>query len=312
MHHQTTNVTSSDSYTEKFQLFCKQFETAAPFMMSSLRQRQAEFGEPWVQELGRLIDSFVGKTQENLDKAIHGYIEFALDGMRLQKKFEKTRQYEPKSYDEAKAQVYDDEQYMFDKYLPGILLSHYLWPHHYKQLQFFDRVIAPKLTAMDVLNFCDVGPGTGFYTRQVLERCSNATGNVFDISLHSLEFSRRQVTAFGVSDRFTLQQRDIIANPPQEKFDFLMSVEVLEHLEDPIAFLKALKSMMKPNAYGFITAAVTAANDDHIYLYNTGDEVADQLEEVGFEVIDRQYDKAYEPKKDEPVPINAAFFVKNN
>ena len=34
-----------------------------------------------------------------------------------------------------------------------------------------------------------------------------------------------------------------------------------------------------------------------------------QLEEAGFTILDRQYDQAYEPKAQEPVPINAAFLV---
>ena len=66
---------------------------------------------------------------------------------------------------------------------------------------------------------------------------------------------------------------------------------------------------MKENSYGFITAAVNAANEDHIYLYRSGNEVKNQIEKCGFKIIAKQYDLAYEPKDNEPVPENAAFLV---
>jgi predicted TPR repeat methyltransferase len=294
-----------------FERFYCAMKELAPFMLSSIERQSQTFGLAWQKEFDTLINTFAGKTDKELHDAVNGYIEFAIDGMRLQKRFEKTRYYEPKSYEEAQAEVYDNHEYMFKKYLPGILLSHYIWPHHYLQLNFFRREIAPLIAQQESLEFCDVGPGTGFYSRQVLCLNENACGNAFDVSKHSLAFSKLQVEAFGVADRFVTNKQNIVTSPTDKQFDFLMSVEVLEHLEDPISFLAGLKVMMKPNAYGFITAAVTAANDDHIYLYHSGEEVAEQLRQVGFSIVGCQFDKAYEPRGDEPVPINAAFLVQN-
>jgi 2-polyprenyl-3-methyl-5-hydroxy-6-metoxy-1,4-benzoquinol methylase len=256
-----------------------------------------------------LVGTFAGKTDEQLDKAIEGYANFAVDGMRLQRKFEKTGKYEPKSYELAGQQVYHNRDYMFGLYLPGILLSHYVWPHHYRQLQFFNRVMAPLIREHPSPAFCDIGPGTGFYSRRFLEENAKAEGWAFDISQSSLDYSKMQTDAFGVGDRYHLENRNVITNPTPIKRPFLMCVEVLEHLEDPLTFLRAIKEMLEPGGRGFITAAVTAANEDHIYLYSSGDEVGRQLEEAGFKVLDRQYDQAYEPKAQEPVPINAAFLV---
>jgi 2-polyprenyl-3-methyl-5-hydroxy-6-metoxy-1,4-benzoquinol methylase len=86
-------------------------------------------------------------------------------------------------------------------------------------------------------------------------------------------------------------------------------VEVLEHLEKPVAFLKVLRRMLQDGGKAFITAAITAPNEDHIYLYNEVGDVEAQLLEAGFSVLDFQEDIAYEPKKDEPVPRLAAFIV---
>ena len=68
--------------------------------------------------------------------------------------------------------------------------------------------------------------------------------------------------------------------------------------------------MLEPGGYGLITAAVTAPNADHIYLYNSIGEVLAQVEQAGFKVVDSREDRAYEPTKPtESVPKNAAIIV---
>ena len=290
-----------------------QFEAAmgsiAPFMLPSLKRQRDTFGDEWVQQFGTTLSRLVATSDERLISAVRGYVNFALDGMRLQKKFEKKLEYENKSYLDASNAVYQNKEYMFGMYLPGILLSHYLWPHHYRQFQFYQRSFLPSFASAPVAEFCDIGPGTGFYSRQLLTASPRAEGWAFDMSPSSLEYSATQLAAFGVASRWHEEIRDIVLDTPARQWPFLVCIEVLEHLEDPLAFLKALRKMLMPGGRGLISAAVTAPNEDHIYLYNSGFEVRAQIEEAGFVVLDSQEDPAYTPKGAEPVPINAAFVV---
>lgn len=281
----------------------------APFMMPSLKRQLNTFGDDWVREFGTTLRQFIAQSDEQLINAVRGYVNFALDGMRLQKKFEKTRQYENKSYAEAASAVYQNKDYMFGLYLPGILLSHYLWPHHYRQLQFYRRSFLPYLSNLESPEFCDIGPGTGFYSRQLLAALPKAEGWAFDMSPSSIEYSRNQLAAFAVGDRWHSEIRDVVIDTPTRQWPGLVCIEVLEHLEDPVTFLKALREMLGVGGRGLISAAVTAPNEDHIYLYNSAAEVRAQIEEAGFVVLNSQEDRAYDPKGSEPVPINAAFVV---
>ena len=281
----------------------------APFMLPSVHRQRHDFGNAWVSRFGETLERFVGATDESLEAAVKGYVNFSLDGMRLQRRFEKTRSYESKSYSDVSAAVYHNPTYMFELYLPGILLSHYLWPHHYRQLLFYKSRFLPRFLAAPRREFCDIGPGTGFYMRQLLCDSSDARGWAFDVSASSLEFARRQVAAFGAAERWQNEILDVVASPPPRQWPFLVSIEVLEHLEDPLSFLRALRAMLEPGGTALISAAVTAPNEDHIYLYNSAFEVRDQIEQAGFTVLDEQADPAYAPRADEPVPINAAFIV---
>ncbi len=282
---------------------------AAPYMSATVTRMREGFGTDWESRFGQTLDKIFGDREDLLELAVKGYVRFALDSIKLQMRFEKERCYVPKSYADVASAVYHNHEYMHQLYLPGILLSHYLWSHHYRQLVWFHEHFLPLVNAAPDKSFSDIGTGTGFYSRQMLMGDPKAKGVAYDISDHSLAYATQQVQAFGAQDRWRAEKRDVVASPPPPT-PFILSVEVLEHLEDPLGFLRTARAVLQPGGYGFITAAVTAPNEDHIYLYNTRAEVEDQLREAGFEVVSTLEELAYEPKADEPVPRLVACIVR--
>lgn len=281
-----------------------------PYLARVVDKRLETFGATWADEFDRELDAMFRGQPDKLARAARGYAMFSLDAMRLQKRFEKTRRYEAKTYEQAAREVYHNREYMVDLYLPGILLSHYLWPHHYRQLQFFRRAYLPLVTQLRAEVFYDVGIGTGFYSRQMLSGIPEIRGVGFDISEHSMDFTRSLVSAWGQAPRYLIRRQNIVEAPVETSAPCVLSVEVLEHLEDPVPFLRGLAGMLTREGVGFITAALTAPNADHIYLYNDVDEVLSQLDEAGLRADLFQEEIAYEPKVDEPVPRVAAFIVR--
>ena len=288
------------------------FETSmariAPFMSNTVAKMRGVFGESWEARFeGTLSKMFADeKTMEN---AIKGYVRFALEATKLQKRFEKDGEYIPKTYDDVAQDVYHNEEYMRNLYLPGILLSHYLWPHHYRQLMYFHEVFVPRMLASGDRSFVDVGVGTGFYSRQLLCAADDAKGKAYDISQHAWNYATMQMKAFNLLDRWQCELRNVLSAEIRQDWPFLLSVEVLEHLEDPVAFLKRLRAMLRKGGSGFITAAITAPNADHIYLYNEPQDIIVQLEEAGFGLVDFLEERGYEPLANKPVPRIAAFVV---
>lgn len=282
----------------------------APYLAGIVRKQFKEFGRPWLVDFNTELQTFFKNDATALSNAVQGYIKFVLDGMLLQKRFDKTGRYESKTYAEAASEVYQNQDYMFNLYLPGIHLSHFLWRHHYLQHIFFVERFLPLAVSHGGSLFYDVGVGTGFYSKEMLRLLLHVKGEGFDLSRFSLGYTQRMLAAFGLDDRYTCGIQDIIQEPPRKPASFIFNVEVLEHLEDPLSFLKALNRMLEPGGYGLITAAITAPNADHIYLYNSIHEVVAQIEQAGFKVIDSREDRAYEPTKStESVPKNAAVIV---
>jgi SAM-dependent methyltransferase len=286
------------------------FSTAFPYFKGTIDRQQETFGTAWLEHFEREMTIMFGGNWARFDKAITGYGRFALDSMKLQKLFDKTRRYTNKSYAEAASEVYQNRAYMFDLYLPGILLSHFLWRHHYKQHHFYVNQFLPRVRAHGGNLFYDVGVGTGFYSKEMLRATDTMRGQGFDLSPFSLEFTGDTLTAFDLRDRYTLNKRDIINEPVSPPAPFVLSIEVLEHLEDPQSFLDALCRMLAPGGFGLISAALTAPNADHIYLYNEPEEVIGQMEKAGFKIVDFVHDAAYEPRRpSDSVPRNLAVIV---
>jgi len=269
------------------------------------------FGDDWAIEFERVLSGLFA-DESALSSAINGYSIFAIQSMRLQVKFEREGSYKLKSYAEASQEVYFNQQHMMSEYLPGLLLSHFLWPHHYRQIQFFNVAFLGEMKNIGANSFLEVGIGTGIYSHLVLHCLPKISGIGIDISPHSKEFTDLHIRAFGMSDRYLVKLRDIVGEPLQNKTDWLICVEVLEHLEDPIEFLSSLRKNMNIGARAFITAAINAAHTDHIYLYRNANEVLDHLNKAGFTLEQYFVGVAYKPSaRGIPVPETAAFIVRN-
>tara|TARA_R110000782_G_scaffold243386_4_gene329949 strand:+ start:919 stop:1836 length:918 start_codon:yes stop_codon:yes gene_type:complete len=281
-----------------------------PYFKGTIDRQVDEFGAEWMRAFDRDMTVHFAGDFSRFDKAVEGYGRFALEAMKLQVAFDKTREYEAKTYEEAAQEVYQNEDYMLEMYLPGILLSHFLWRHHYKQHIFFEEKFAPFVRNHGGRNFYDVGIGTGFYSKEMLGLTPDMRGRGFDLSPFSKKYTLNTIQAFGYADRYDVILRDITEATDIPPAPFIVNIEVLEHLEQPQVFLNALNKMLEKGGFGLISAALTAPNADHIYLYNDPQEVVDQLERAGFDVIEQIEDPAYEPKSpDKSVPRNAAFIV---
>ena len=280
------------------------------FLKDAVDRVAIDFGPEWMAAFEETLDRLF-PDDERLAEAAEGYARFVMDLLRRQRQFERERIYPAKSYAEASAEVYMDDEYMTRQYLPGLLLAHFLWPHHVRHQQFFEAsFLGPMRLGADP-RFAEVGVGTGLYSRLILTSIENASGIGVDISPASAAFARGHVDAFSVGDRYELRLQDVMTEPLGEPVPWLICIEVLEHLEDPVSFLGALRSALAPGGRAFVTAAMNAAHIDHIHLYETLEDVVTETAQAGFTVEQALVANAYAPTAPGlPVPAVAALVLR--
>lgn len=295
-------------------------ETKTPYqeMLAQMRDRypnyadlwvttREEFGAVWEREFDVVMNA-VFDSESRIESAIDGYAEFCTDAVRSQIFFEKFRRYRSSSYAEASERYYHNADFMFRSYLPGMIISHWVWPHHHRMLHYFRSLIAEMRD--NISSFAEVGTGCGMYSKELLSLVPEAKGYGYDISKHALDFTLSVVRAFGFEERYEIRQRDILEEPLPEPVDLVLNQEVLEHLEDPQTFINGLFAMTKPGGHAYIAAAVNAGHVDHIYLYRSPDEIAQQLVAAGYEILESRSEYAYGGKAVEITPCHAGFLCR--
>lgn len=273
------------------------FAEVSPLFRRVVGRLRPLLGPRWEAACGDAVERLFPEDGA-LRAAVEGYGRFAMETLRAEARFSRSGAYDAKSYAEATREVYANEAYMRGQYLPGLLLSHYLWPHHFRQACFFEDAFLDAVSRGGG-PLLDVGIGTGFYSRLALSSAPGLEVRGYDVSPSSCDFARWHAAAFGHASRYAVEQRDVVADPPPSA-PWLVSVEVLEHLEDPVGFLRGLRRLLAPGGKAFITAALNAPHADHIFLYRTPAEVVAQLEAAGFRL-----ESAFSARADKPAPPGA-------
>ena len=89
----------------------------------------------------------------------------------------------------------------------------------------------------------DIGCGTGFLLERLAERGFSGVG--VDLSPESVEIAQARLHELGVADRLEARAGSAYA-PPDGPFDLVTITDVLEHLEDPRACLRAARDRLAP------------------------------------------------------------------
>lgn len=136
-------------------------------------------------------------------------------------------------------------------------------------------------------HFCDLGFGPGVLTAFILEQDTSWRVEGVDISKHCLHHAQRLLEKKKVSARSTLSVGDVRSLPyPDDTFDGVIAVEVLEHIPDPEAGLAEAMRVLKPGGYAITALPVQLPMFMHLYDFDTPDEVLSLYETVGLQIVD--------------------------
>ncbi len=250
-----------------------------------LETRFSGVDEPHLQFsdwIAGLIERIAG---DNIDVVCSDYRWLSQMFMVEEIQFRRTGKYRYSTFVDAERLVYSDFAFM-TRYMNGLLASQLWWRNHTDILWFFRETFLPGIA--DASNHLEIGPGHGLLLHLAASsgRCASAEG--WDVSQASIAGTEAALAAMGTLDRISLRQVDMFAGPPGQYSSITFS-EVLEHLDQPVRALEVLHRLLAPGGKIFINSPANAPAPDHIYLFNSPEEVQKMVEDAGFIVTDRLF-----------------------
>jgi len=249
------------SIVKNFAANSKAFEDLAEDM---LLWAKAQLGEDYLNILAR------------------GYIHFVNDVNRSQLQYEKNRNYVSKSYAEVYAGVYGNAAYM-QHYHWGVFTTTFAWEHHLKIYKYFVEQFVGHLSERGEL--LDLGSGSGIWSLLLLKNKRSWSSTGIDIS----EFSVNTAIQLSAAGGFPAQAKFIVGDALKyrlgKKADAVISCFLLEHLEEPEKLFINVADNLDEGGYAFVTAALTAAEIDHIFEFRRESELVRLAENSGFRVV---------------------------
>ena len=276
------------SKIDKFLNFMETETKYQPFVRSikALYRDGNDLAENYAEKFLALAENTLG---DNAYEALaNGYVAFVMDVSRSQLRYEVTGSYANQSYAEVYEATYDNESFM-NLYHWGVFASTFLWGHHIKITHFFNTEFLPLLEQKPDTICFDLGAGSGIWSWQLLKQNKTATVDMVDISKTSAKKLEDLMRKDSLIERVRVHLDDATSWRPDENqtlFDAGISCFLLEHLEKPKLLFENISRLLKPRAFTFVTAALTAAEVDHIYEFKRESEILTMAERAGLRVIE--------------------------
>ncbi|MEI8201721.1 MAG: methyltransferase domain-containing protein [Bacteroidota bacterium] len=250
-----------------------------------LKSNISKFDEEYFKRANLFFERYQTIHQNEgrtLDYAIDCYLQMIADINYETVQFIKTGEYSSKTFEEVNERVYNNPDIM-KYYVHGILMSQFLWTHHYNILLFFNKIIHENKN--NINNYLEVGGGHGLYISEAIHIIGNKADYVLvDISQSSIEIAKKMIA----NNEVGYTRSDIFDYNPLIKYDFITMGEVLEHVEDPVKLLKKLHNLLNDEGKLFITVPTNGPTIDHIYLFNNAEEIRGVIESSGF-LIEKEF-----------------------
>ena len=228
----------------------------------------------------RIAEKVIQIAGDGVDRVCEDYRW--LSGIILDEElhFRRTGRYRLSTFKEADAQVYSNIDLM-SRYMNGVLASQLWWRNHTEMLRYFHDDFLERNPRE--FRHLEVGPGHGLFLSLAAASPNCGSAEAWDISDASLLKTRSALAAMRL-DREVLLKKANIFDAPNEKFTSIVFSEVLEHLEQPADALAILRGLLADGGRIFLNAPVNSPAPDHLYLFETPEQILQMIVDAGFAV----------------------------
>lgn len=240
-----------------------------PFQRKKIESHIQAMSQEDKEKLIRRIRYFLSQG-ESIDSLSDAYIAFCKYFVEERIHFVKTGTYRYTSLKETST-LYENYDYMHN-YMIGLCMAIYMWQIQRKNMHFF--VEACKEDSHTSGRYLEIGPGHGEYFVAAMENTYFDEYIGIDVSASSVKMSKTFVE-YAITDKkkYQILHKNFFDYSPREKFQGIVMGEVLEHVENPLQFLKKIYELADEDALIFLSTAINSPYPDHIYHFHNMNEI---------------------------------------
>ena len=143
------------------------------------------------------------------------------------------------------------------------------------------------------IKFYDAGAGFGQYSWFVLNHFKNAQVLAVDLKTDYMNSFAKYCNKFP-DKNFTAKQADLVEYIPNEKYDLIIAVDILEHIEDDRQVLKNFSQAISPEGKLIISSPSTFDESakfvaEHVRPGYSKEEIIEKLQTAGFKLKSFEY-----------------------
>jgi 2-polyprenyl-3-methyl-5-hydroxy-6-metoxy-1,4-benzoquinol methylase len=267
-------------------------EANSPTQFKKVKAVADELGEMYENDVAGFLAKYTPYWNSiglQMEEILQAYLSLCNQYMYYQIRFHKSGQYpvekDRKATLEKIEQMYSQGNEM-KSYMAGLSLSLVLWKSHYLLHRFF--IDALNKYQPEIKQYLEVGTGHGFYFETAYEILQNHSKmGCVEISPVSIELTRSLMHFFHPGVVFNVEKTNFLDyGHRQEKVDFITLGEVIEHVEDPRMFLKKTHDLLTPDGKVYITTCINCPMIDHLYRFNSVEDIRQLFSLHGFEIRD--------------------------
>lgn len=166
------------------------------------------------------------------------------------------------------------------------------------------RQYAGEMDAKGEWNLLDAGSGFGQYDRFILREFQNVWLKAVDVKQDYLADSRQYFEKEIEEGRIEFEQVDLLKMDYDQQFNFVICVDVLEHIEQDTTVMENINEALRPGGYFLMHSPSIYSEEDadgdesfvdeHARSGYSKEDIRGKLERSGFSVTDVAY--TYGPK----------------
>ena len=143
------------------------------------------------------------------------------------------------------------------------------------------------------IRFYDAGAGFGQYSYFILKHFKKAKVHAVDLKTDYMDSFARYAAKHNWQD-FTAQQADLTAYVPKDKFDLILAIDILEHIENDEQVLQNFRQVLEKNGKLIISSPSNfdesaKFTEEHVRPGYSKEEIISKLKNAGFKIVSFEY-----------------------